>query len=163
MKLFRILSWLFLYVVPIVIVVVFFYQRQEFRVTFGVSGIILFSIVFVKLYGQFKKWLLIKEQAHENARNLGMQSHTTNFIWIEVFNLLFLAFPFAMLLWIIYVMKHYDGRMNLPVLFILVSFGASAVFKVLFRTKEQADIAEELKNNQDEQIEAIAQRVKAIL
>ena len=163
MKLFRLLSWLFLYAVPIIIVFVFFYQRQEFRVTFGVSGIILLSVLFIKLYGRFKKWLLIKEQAHENARNLGMQSHTTNFILIEVFNFLFLAFPFAILLWVIYIMKHYDGRMNLPILFILVSFTASGVFKILFRTKEQADIAAEQLTTQDNQIEAIAQRVKAIL
>jgi hypothetical protein len=163
MRLFRILSKVFLYIVPVVIVFIFFYQRQEFKVTFGVSGIIVMLILFVKLYGKYKAWLLKKEQAHETARNLGMKSHTTNFIVIEICNLLFLLFPFAIILWVVYVMQNYDGRIYLPVIFIMISFAVSGLFNVLFRTQEQLLIEEETLKKQEQEIASIAQKVKEVL
>lgn len=160
MRLFKLLSFVFLYIAPLTIAFIYLYQKQEAEVSFGFSAIILLVVVWVKLYGAFKKWLALKEQAHEVARNLGQESKTTNFYVIEFANFMFLAFPFVILIWLDYVLKNYNGNAGLVMSFILVSFLASGVFKVLYNLREQIDIRQGVLDREEQAQQRLIERLR---
>jgi len=163
MKIYKFISWATLYIVPVLIVWFYFKERQPAKVTVGVGGVFLGAILLIKYYGKFKGWVAKKEMAHEVARNLGQQSRTVNFHVIEALNFIFLAAPFLLILGIIEVAKNYNGRMEMPILYILASFTVSGLFKIAYRAAEQAEIAANNLAALDAQNETIAEKMAAKL
>lgn len=160
MKLYKILSWLFLFIAPNIIGFFAFYQGQEPKVAFSFSGIFLLIFVFLLLYNRFREWRKLKLHAHETARNLGQVSHTVNFTLLGLANFVFMSIPFIILTLLDTVLKSYQGNISLWVGYLLISIGVAQVFEVIYYQTDQKRIRERLLQEQVEHNELLAQRIK---
>lgn len=160
MKLYKLLSWLFLLIVPNVIGFFAFYQGQEPKVAFSFSGIFILLFIFILLYNKFKEWHKTQKQAHETARNLGQTSHTVNFTLLGFANFFFMSVPFIVLSLLDGVLKSYQGNISLWVGYLLISIAISQFFDVVYYQTEQKRIKERLLNDTLAHNEKLAQTIK---
>lgn len=160
MKIFKALSYLFFFIVPVVVGFVVFYGGQKTSVAWTFNGIFLLIILFLSFYSRFRTWYKEKKQAHETARNLGQISHTTNFTILALGNLFFLSTPFLILILLEQAIKSYEGSVGQAVGYLIVSFGISQFFDVLYYQSEQKKIKERLVEQATKESEELAQAIK---
>lgn len=160
MKVYKLLSALFFWVVPNIVGFLVFYQGQETKVVWSFNGIFILIILFLIFYNRFKSWYKEKKQAHETARNLGQISHTTNFIVLALGNYFFLSVPFLILILLEGAVKSYDGSITQAVGYLLLSLGVSQFFDVLFYQTEQKRIKERLVEQTKKESEQLVQAIK---
>lgn len=160
MKIYKLLSALFFWVVPNIVGFLVFYQGQETKVVWSFNGIFILIILFLIFYNRFKSWYKEKKQAHETARNLGQISHTTNFIVLALGNYFFLSVPFLILILLEGAVKSYDGSITQAVGYLLLSLGVSQFFDVLFYQTEQKRIKERLVEQTKKESEQLVQAIK---
>lgn len=160
MKVYKLLSALFFWVVPNIVGFLVFYQGQETKVVWSFNGIFILIILFLIFYNKFRSWYKEKKQAHETARNLGQISHTTNFIVLALGNYFFLSVPFLILILLEGAVKSYDGSITQAVGYLLLSLGVSQFFDVLFYQTEQKRIKEKLVEQTQKESEQLVQAIK---
>lgn len=160
MKIFKALSYLFFFIVPVVVGFVVFYGGQKTTVAWTFNGIFLLIILFLSFYSRFRTWYKEKKQAHETARNLGQISHTTNFTILALGNLFFLSTPFLILILLEQAIQSYEGSVGQAVGYLIVSFGISQFFDVLYYQSEQKKIKERLVEQATKESEELAQAIK---
>lgn len=160
MKIFKALSYLFFFIVPVVVGFVVFYGGQKTSVAWTFNGIFLLIILFLSFYSRFRTWYKEKKQAHETARNLGQISHTTNFTILALGNLFFLSTPFLILILLEQAIQSYEGSVGQAVGYLIVSFGISQFFDVLYYQSEQKKIKERLVEQATKESEELAQAIK---
>jgi MFS family permease len=159
MKLFKWLSLGFMFVAPITVIIIYFYDRQSASVGWNFAGITATLIMLVITFSKFKEWLLIKKAAKETATNLGKTSKNYNSIVINLLTYVYLASPFGLLLWLNVMIEKYEGNIAWPIILILSSFAVSCIFNILFEALEQKAIAEQELKEQDDQVKAIGDYV----
>lgn len=160
MKVYKLLSYLFFWVVPNIVGFLVFYKGQELKTVWTFNGIFLLLILFLIFYNRFRTYYKEKKQAHETARNLGQISHTTNFITLALGNYFFLSVPFLILILLEQAVKNYDGSISQAITYLLLSFAVSQFFDVLFYQSEQKKISEKIVEQAKKESEQIAQAIK---
>jgi hypothetical protein len=159
MKLFKWLALGFMFIAPIAIIIIYFYDRQASSIGWSFTGLAATIIMLLITFNKFKEWLLVKKTAKETATNLGKQSHAYNSILINVLYYIYLASPFALLLWVNHIIESYEGNFTLPIVLILSSFAVSCLFNILYEAKEQRDLAQKELDDQEAQTKAIGDYV----
>lgn len=163
MKLFKWLSLAFMFIAPVVIIFIYFYDRQQAAIGWNFTGIIFSIIMLLITYNRFKEWLLVKKTAKETATNLGQTSKNYNSVLINILTYIYLSAPFGLLLWLNYVIENYEGKIFIPIILILSSFAVSCVFSIMHEAKEQLDLAKREHEAQESQTKAIGDYVASKL
>jgi len=163
MKLFKWLSLGFMLLAPVIIIVIYFYDRQQGAIGWNFTGIVLSIIMLAITFSKFKEWLIVKKTAKETATNLGKKSHKYNSIVINILTYVYLSAPFGLLLWLNWVIEHYEGNITLPIVLILSSFAVSCLFNILYEAKEQSKLATDELASQEAQTKAIGDYVASKL
>lgn len=151
---------MFLFIVPITIGFLTFYQGQETKVAWSFAGIFILILIFLSYYVKYKSWYKTKKQAHETARNLGQVSHTTNFFILGLTNFLFTSIPFAILILLESAIRNYEGNISVHVGYLLISVFVSQLFDTLYYYTEQTQIKERLNKEIQEQTEQLAKNIR---
>lgn len=160
MKLYKFLQAGFYYLAPILIAFFVFFQDQSTSTKLSMSGLIALVLIFLTYYKKFKDYQKEKLQAHENARNLGQVSQTVNFVILAVLNFAFTIIPFIIVLLIDSALRSYSGNATLGISFLILSFGVSEMFGVMYHTREQKKIQEKLVAKTQDENERLAEIIK---
>lgn len=160
MKVYKLLSYGFTYIAPVLVGYFVFYQDQEVKVKLSLAGMIGLILVFLTYYKKFKDYQKRQEQAHETARNLGQASETVNFIALGLLNFTFTSIPFFIVLLVERVLLNYSGNAVMGIGFLLASFFVGEFFNILYRTSEQVKIREKLVAKEKAHIEELTQQIK---
>jgi large-conductance mechanosensitive channel len=160
MKLYKVLYWLFISVVPLSVGWLAFYDGQDTQVVWSFSGIFILLIIFISLYNKHKTWYKEQKQAHETARNLGQLSHTVNFWLMGVSAFIFTAIPFIVLGLLDGVLTAYEGNITLWIGYLLISFAVGHFFNTLNYYSEQKKIYDKQVKQQQAHNEALANEIK---
>lgn len=160
MKLYRLLNVGFYYISPLLIAYFVFFQDQSTSTKLSVTGLIASVLLFLTYFKKFKDYQKEKLQAHENARNLGQVSQTTNFVILAVLNFAFTIIPFVIVLLIDSALRSYSGNATLGISFLLLSFGVAEMFGVMYHTSEQKKIQEKLVQKTQAENERLADIIK---
>ena len=160
MKIFKIASLAFFFIVPNIVGFLVLYQGQKTSVAWSFNGIFILIILFLLFFNRFRTWYKEKKQAHETARNLGQISHTTNFTVLALGNLFFTSTPFLILILLEQAVKAYEGSLAQAVGYLILSFSISQFFDVLYYQSEQKKIREKLAVHAQKESEELAQAIK---
>lgn len=160
MKLYKFLQLGFYYLAPILIAFFVFFQDQSTSTKLSTAGLIALVLLFLTYYKKFKDYQKEKLQAHENARNLGQVSQTVNFVILAVLNFTFTIIPFVIVLLIDSALRSYSGNATLGISFLMLSFGVSEMFGVMYHTSEQKNIQEKLVKKTQDENERLAEIIK---
>lgn len=163
MKLYRLLQLVFYYVAPLFVALFVFFDGQETRTKVSMTGLVGLILLFLTFYKRFIDYRKEKLQAHETAKNLGQLSQSVNFTVLAGLNFTFTAIPFIIVLLIDSTLRTYSGNPTLGISFLLLSFGVSEFFGVMYRTHEQKKIQDQLLKKTQEENERIAKAVKGKL
>jgi hypothetical protein len=152
-----------MFIAPVAIIVIYFYDRQQSAIGWNFTGIVLSIIMLAITFSKFKEWLIVKKTAKETATNLGKSSHNYNSILINILTYVYLSAPFALLLWLNYVIENYEGNITWPIVLILSSFAVSCLFNIMYESKEQSNLAQAELDAQENQTKAIGDYVASKL
>jgi len=139
------MKWLyriFYYIVPLVLVGVFFGNNQPARVSIGFGGILVALAiwrVYMKRLGEIKAR---KEQAIENAQNQSVESNVKTLYTVVILNAISSVWLLGILAWVVYITHHYTGNMFRAIVYIIVSILVSQVFYLLWLLEENKKIAQ---------------------
>jgi len=162
-RLYKFLSYMFMWVVPIVLVFAFFYDRQPNKVTFGFTGSVLILILYVIYIKRIAEAKARKEIAHETASNMEKASTKKTIYQIAVLQTISYGVPLGVLALMTYVITEYNGNMLWAVLCIIASVAISQVFMVLAALSERIRLLQLDNDKQNAINEAVANKVASRL
>ncbi len=154
---------MFMWVVPVVLVIVFFYDKQPNKVTLGFSGSVVTLCLYVIYIKRIAEAKARKEIAHETASNMEKASTKKTIYQIAVLQTISYGVPLGVLALMTYVITEYNGNMLWAVLCIIASVGISQVFMVLAALSERIRLIELDNEKQNAINEAVANKVASRL
>jgi len=158
-RLYKLLSYAFMWVVPVVLVFAFFFDRQPNKVTLGFSGSVLILILYVIYIKRIAEAKARKEIAHETALNMERASTKKTIYQIAVLQTISYGVPLGVLAWMTYVITEYNGNMLWAVVCIIASVGISQVFMVLDALSDRIRLLELENTKQNAINDAVASKV----
>jgi len=161
MKLYRFLQICFYYLVPLFIAFFIILVEQETSTKLNFTGLVALVLIFLSFYKRFRDYKKEKLHAHETAKNLGQISQSVNFILLGVLNFTFTVIPFIIVVLIDNTLKSYTGNAAVGISFLILSFGLSEFFGVLYRTNEQKKIQDDLYKKTEKENERLAKVIKS--